>query len=82
MRLDGMGLLVKDMGTMIRFYRDVLGFEIREDEDAKNVYLVKAMILRIIPIALVVQVVQERRVLRYLLFIAVRSSRSVISRRR
>ena len=37
MRLDGMGLLVKDMGTMIRFYRDVLGFEIREDEDAKNV---------------------------------------------
>ena len=41
MRLDGMGLLVKDMGTMIRFYRDVLGFEIREDEDAENVYLVK-----------------------------------------
>ena len=41
MRLDGMGLLVKDMGTMIRFYRDVLGFEIRETEDAKNVYLVK-----------------------------------------
>ena len=41
MRLDGMGLLVKDMGTMIRFYRDVLGFEIREAEDAKNVYLVK-----------------------------------------
>ncbi len=24
MRLDGIGLLVKDMGTMIRFYRDVL----------------------------------------------------------
>ena len=41
MRLDGMGLLVKDMGTMIRFYRDVLGFEIREAEDATNVYLVK-----------------------------------------
>ena len=41
MRLDGMGLLVKDMGTMIRFYRDVLGFEIRKDEDATNVYLVK-----------------------------------------
>ena len=41
MRLDGMGLLVKDMGTMIRFYRDVLGFEIRENEDAKNVSLVK-----------------------------------------
>jgi len=41
MRLDGFGLLVKDMGTMIRFYRDVLGFEIREDENADNVYLVK-----------------------------------------
>ena len=41
MRLDGFGLLVNDMGTMIRFYRDVLGFEIREAEDADNVYLVK-----------------------------------------
>ena len=26
MRLDGFGIFVKDMGTMIRFYRDVLGF--------------------------------------------------------
>ena len=41
MRLDGFGLLVKDMAQMIRFYRDVLGFEIRESEDTKNVYLVK-----------------------------------------
>ena len=41
MKLDGFGILVKDMGTMIRFYRDVLGFEIRETEDADNVYLVK-----------------------------------------
>lgn len=41
MRLDGFGLLVKDMGAMIRFYRDVLGFEIREAEDTENVYLVK-----------------------------------------
>ena len=41
MRLDGFGLLVHDMGKMIRFYRDVLGFEIRETEDAENVYLVK-----------------------------------------
>lgn len=41
MRLDGFGLLVEDMGRMIRFYRDVLGFEIREAEDAGNVYLVK-----------------------------------------
>lgn len=41
MRLDGLGLLVEDMATMVRFYRDVLGFEIREDENATNVYLVK-----------------------------------------
>ncbi|MBQ6465758.1 MAG: VOC family protein [Oscillospiraceae bacterium] len=41
MRLDGFGLLVRDMGTMVRFYRDVLGFEIREAEDTSNVYLVK-----------------------------------------
>lgn len=30
MRLDGFGLFVNDMGKMIRFYRDVLGFEIKE----------------------------------------------------
>lgn len=41
MRLDGFGLLVNDMATMIRFYRDVLGFEIKEAEDASNVYLIK-----------------------------------------
>ena len=41
MHLDGFGLFVSDMGRMIRFYRDVLGFEIREAEDASNVYLVK-----------------------------------------
>ena len=41
MRLDGFGLLVEDMGKMIRFYRDVLGFEIKEDENTSNVYLVK-----------------------------------------
>lgn len=41
MRLDGIGLLVKDMAAMIRFYRDVLGFEIQESEDAVNVYLIK-----------------------------------------
>lgn len=41
MRLDGFGLFVKDMAAMIRFYRDVLGFEIRENEDTSNVYLVK-----------------------------------------
>lgn len=41
MRLDGFGLFVKDMAKMIRFYRDVLGFEIKETEDAVNVYLIK-----------------------------------------
>lgn len=41
MRLDGFGLFVRDMGRMIRFYREVLGFEIREDEDTSNVYLIK-----------------------------------------
>lgn len=41
MKLDGFGLFVNDMGKMIRFYRDVLGFEIRESEDTSNVYLVK-----------------------------------------
>ena len=41
MRLEGYGLFVKDMATMIRFYRDVLGFEIKEEENTDNVYLVK-----------------------------------------
>lgn len=41
MKLDGFGLMVNDMGKMIRFYRDVLGFEIKEDENTSNVYLVK-----------------------------------------
>ena len=41
MRLDGFGIFVEDMARMIRFYRDVLGFEIKEGEDASNVYLVK-----------------------------------------
>ena len=41
MKLDGFGIFVKDMATMVRFYRDVLNFEIREDENASNVYLVR-----------------------------------------
>lgn len=34
MRLEGVGLFVDDMPTMVRFYRDVLGFEITEGENA------------------------------------------------
>ena len=41
MRLDGYGLFVNDMPTMIRFYRDVLGFAIKEDENTSHEYLVK-----------------------------------------
>ncbi len=41
MKLDGFGLFVNDMATMVRFYRDVLGFEIKESEDTVNVYLIK-----------------------------------------
>ena len=41
MRLDGFGIFVKDMDIMIRFYRDVLGFEIKENENASNVFLEK-----------------------------------------
>ena len=41
MKLDRFGLLVNDMAKMIRFYRDVLGFEIKEAEDTSNVYLIK-----------------------------------------
>ena len=41
MKLDGFGLFVDDMPAMIRFYRDVLGFGITEDENAGNVYLIK-----------------------------------------
>lgn len=41
LKLDGFGLFVKDMPTMVRFYRDVLGFAIREPEDAVNVYMIK-----------------------------------------
>ncbi len=41
MKLDGFGIFVKNMPTMVRFYRDVLGFEIKEKDDTSNVYLEK-----------------------------------------
>ena len=39
MRLDGFGLFVEDLGVMIPFYRDVLGFEIKEKPEDGNVYM-------------------------------------------
>ncbi len=41
MKLDGFGIFVNDMSVMIKFYRDVLGFEIKEEENTTNVYLEK-----------------------------------------
>lgn len=41
MRLDGFGIMVDDMPAMVRFYRDVLGFEIKEEENTSNVFLEK-----------------------------------------
>ena len=41
MKLDGFGIMVDDMAVMVRFYRDVLGFEIKEPEDISNVFLEK-----------------------------------------
>ena len=41
MKLDGLGLFVKDMAVMTRFYRDVLGFGIKEADNTTNVYLIK-----------------------------------------
>lgn len=41
MKLDGFGIFVNNMGKMIAFYRDVLGFEIKEEETTSNVYLMK-----------------------------------------
>lgn len=45
MELEGFGIFVEDMPTMIRFYRDILGFEITEDESTENVYLKKDGVL-------------------------------------
>lgn len=39
MKLDGFGAFVRDMAVMVRFYRDVLRVEIKEDENTTNVFL-------------------------------------------
>lgn len=41
MKLDGFGIMVKDMAAMVAFYRDVLGFEIEWDGKDPSVYLKK-----------------------------------------
>jgi len=41
MRLDGIGIFVENMKTMVEFYRDVLEFEIEWDGKAPNVLLKK-----------------------------------------
>ncbi len=41
MKLDGFGIFVNNLETQIKFYRDVLGFEIKETAADKNVFLEK-----------------------------------------
>ena len=41
MKLDGFGIFTEYRGAQIAFYRDVLGFEIRETAEAGNVFLEK-----------------------------------------
>jgi catechol 2,3-dioxygenase-like lactoylglutathione lyase family enzyme len=41
MRLDGIGVFVKDMKTMVEFYKNILGFEIEWDGKEPNVMLKK-----------------------------------------
>ena len=44
-KLEGFGIMVKDMKTMVNFYHDVLGFDIEYQEGMKNVYLKKDGVL-------------------------------------
>lgn len=41
MRLDGIGVFVRDMKTMVEFYKNILGFEIEWDGKEPNVMLRK-----------------------------------------
>lgn len=41
MKLDGFGIFVNDLAAQIKFYKEVLGFEIKETAEDRNVYLEK-----------------------------------------
>ncbi len=41
MKLDGIGIFVSDMKTMVEFYKNILGFEIKWDGKEPNVMLKK-----------------------------------------
>jgi len=45
MRLDGIGIFVKDMKTMVEFYKSILGFEIEWDGKESNVMMKKDGVL-------------------------------------
>ncbi len=41
MKLDGFGIFVNDLTAQIKFYREVLGFEIKQTAEDGNVFLEK-----------------------------------------
>ncbi|EKQ56041.1 MULTISPECIES: VOC family protein [unclassified Clostridium] len=45
MKLDGVGIFIKDMKTMVEFYKNVLGFEIEWNGNEPNVMLKKDGVL-------------------------------------
>lgn len=45
MKLDGFGIFVKDMDKMVKFYNEILGFDINYKTEDNNVYLKKDNIL-------------------------------------
>jgi lactoylglutathione lyase len=45
MKLDGIGIFVSDMKTMVEFYKNILGFEIEWDGKEPNVMLKKDGVL-------------------------------------
>ena len=41
MKLDGFGIFVNDLAAQIKFYQEVLGFEIKQTSEDRNVFLEK-----------------------------------------